>query len=166
MKTKGKYKSWDQDPWFGGTRYINNLADFIYRNVDERPDAVISALRSACFFGEKSYQVSVIEMTAFGIPIGSKTRSATEMAEMLLFCESVTENGYAYFIDSIYYDSLDAASCDIKTKNDEFLSDGIREALTEMAVTFIRIPCLFGVQLEGRWRTPSVQSKAEAGEWL
>lgn len=57
------------------------------------------------FFEEKSRQVSVSGMDAFGIPISSRYASADELSEMLMFTKEVARLGLHDHVKSVFYDS-------------------------------------------------------------
>lgn len=57
------------------------------------------------FFGEKSQQISVCELSAFGIKLSTRYGKASEMIELLQFAEAVAKAGLAHLLVSARYDS-------------------------------------------------------------
>lgn len=57
------------------------------------------------FFEEKSHQLSVYGMDAFGIPISSRYASADELSEMLMFTKEVALRGLQGHVKNVFYDS-------------------------------------------------------------
>lgn len=57
------------------------------------------------YFDEKTHQMSVGNIEAFGIDLVSRYAQADEMAEMLLFAELVAKQGHHSLITSVFYDS-------------------------------------------------------------
>lgn len=57
------------------------------------------------FFEEKSRQLSVCELVAFGIPISSRYARADELSEMLMFAKEVALCGLQGCVKNVFYDS-------------------------------------------------------------
>lgn len=56
------------------------------------------------WFTEKPYQVDICSFRAFGIEIMSRHGKASELVEMLRFCEAVAKVGLNEFIENCFYD--------------------------------------------------------------
>lgn len=63
------------------------------------------------YFDEKSHQISVGAMDAFGISISTRYSKAHEMAEMLTFAEKAAQAGLHHFISELFYDSQANLCC-------------------------------------------------------
>lgn len=96
------------------------------------------------YFGEKSQQVSIYGMTAFGIDISSRYAKARELAELLAFAEHAARYGVHKLIEEAFYDSK-ACLCtfEFACEVDEFGVDAtlIRQAAQETISQFE----LFGI---------------------
>jgi len=73
------------------------------------------------WFDEKSAQVSVDTVTAFGITLQSRYSKANELAELLLFARDLAADDLHSFIKKAFYDSK-ACLCSFEFSNqiDEF----------------------------------------------
>ena len=66
------------------------------------------------WFDEKASQVNSGSLTAFGIRIDSRYDKASELVEMLRFCEGIAELGHEGLISTVFYDSK-ANICSFET---------------------------------------------------
>jgi len=57
------------------------------------------------YFDEKASQLSIDNLTAFGISLQTRYAQAWEMVEMLEFAELVAERGCHHLVSSVFYDS-------------------------------------------------------------
>ena len=57
------------------------------------------------YFDEKSQQIDVDAMTAFGIELKTRHGKASQMAEMLLFAEALAGQGLHEYVANVFYDS-------------------------------------------------------------
>lgn len=57
------------------------------------------------YFGEKSQQLSIFELSAFGIRLSTRYGKVSEMVELLQFAEAVAKSGLAHWIEAAKYDS-------------------------------------------------------------
>ncbi|NYT61439.1 hypothetical protein H0A66_03750 [Alcaligenaceae bacterium] len=85
------------------------------------------------YFEEKSSQLSIGSIEAFGIALLTRYARAGEMAEMLQFAELVAEQGHHPLVTSVFYDS-NACICSFTLVDDlDPLSD-IGEAIKQCAI--------------------------------
>lgn len=57
------------------------------------------------YFEEKSSQIDIDSMTAFGIPISTRYSKADELIEMISFCRECAKYNINKYVKSVFYDS-------------------------------------------------------------
>ena len=100
------------------------------------------------YFEEKSRQVDVDSMSAFGIGIVTRHAKARELAELLMFAEEAAKSNVHELVEEAFYDS-NACCCYFKFKRPLEIGDPQEVLLLQAALKTIGQFEWFGVTQHG-----------------
>ncbi|MGS5088239.1 hypothetical protein ACVC7V_17285 [Hydrogenophaga sp. A37] len=101
------------------------------------------------WFGEKSTQLDISGLTAFGIPVSTRYGRSGEMVEMVEFAEALAKERLEGYVKNVFYDSK-ADICDIEFTDSRLQGTPVDDAMLAAAKKTISQFTWHGIVQHGR----------------
>lgn len=101
------------------------------------------------WFGEKSMQLDINGLTAFGIEVSTRYGDASELVEMIEFAEALAKGRLEKYVKSVFYDSK-ADICNIELTDNRLRGTPIDDAMLDAAKRTLSQFTWHGIVQHGR----------------